>query len=377
MPEIAFAPGSLFFILFILLALAFVIQQFYYWFFFIRVGIYRDETIAGQEKGVSVVICARDEYHHLKENLPFMLEQDYPDFEVVVVNHASDDDSAFLLTHLADRYPHLKVVEIRENLNFFSGKKFPLSIGIKSARNELILLTDADCRPAGNQWIRHMQSTFKGPIEIVLGYGPYQKKKGLLNKLIRFDTAQIAIQYLSFALAGIPYMGVGRNMGYLKTLFYRNKGFISHYKISSGDDDLFINRVADRSNTRVIMHPESFTISEPHTAFRYWMLQKKRHLSTSRFYRSRHKFLLGAYNLVQFLFYGLFIFLLASNYNILVVLTFFILKSAVQLYVFGKAFSKLKEKDLVWLIPFYEIVLLLINLWMSIMTLFSRSPRWK
>ena len=222
-------------------ATTFVVQLVFYWAFFWRLGRYRNKVMERKPTGVSVVICAHNEYHHLKESLPLILEQDYPDFEVLVVNHSSDDDTHYLLNELEERHPHLKIISIKEDLNFFSGKKFPLSIGIKSAKHDMVLLTDADCKPASRYWIRQMQSAFTPKTEVVLGYGPYNRSPGLLNKLIRFDTAHIAIQYLSYALAGIPYMGVGRNLSYLKQVFYKNNGFISHYRIRSGDDDLFIN----------------------------------------------------------------------------------------------------------------------------------------
>ncbi|MCX6243607.1 MAG: glycosyltransferase [Bacteroidetes bacterium] len=372
-----FAPGGFSFALLLIFIAFFILQIFYYGFFFLRFVRYRVPEEKVTPEGVSVVICARNEYMQLKENLPLILGQDYPVYEVVVVNHASDDDSAHLLSQMADEYPKLKIVEIRENLNFFEGKKFPLSIGIKSASYDLVLLTDADCRPAGSGWIAHMAKGFTKEKEIVLGYGAYNDTGTFLNRLIRFDTVHIALQYLSYALAGIPYMGVGRNMAYRKSLFYEKKGFTSHYMIRSGDDDLFINRAANRKNSNVVIDPESFTFSKAKKSFREWWIQKKRHLSTGRYYRPAHKFLLGLYSLSMVLWYATFAALLALDYTILFVLALFILRLAVQLVIFRKTLTRLNEKGIWLLVPFFEIILILLNIVLSVSRSMSKEATWK
>lgn len=363
-------------ILLSLFAFVFVLQQLYYWVIFWRLGRYRQPSDLTGLQGVSVVICAHNEYHHLSETLPLILEQDYPDFEVVVVNHSSEDDTHYLLTNLEEKYPHLKTITIREDLNFFSGKKFPLSIGIKSAKHNLVLLTDADCNPVSKDWIRQMQSAFRPGTEVVLGYGPYYKLPGLLNKLIRFDTAHIAIQYLSYALAGVPYMGVGRNLSYLKQVFYQNQGFISHYRIRSGDDDLFINRIANRSNTAIMVHPESFIFSGPKQTIGQWITQKRRHLSTSFHYRLRHRLLLGIYAFSLVSFYGLFILLLAMKWSVIPVLGLFLLRLITQYTVLAGCLQHLNEKDLVPFLPFYEVLLVIFNAGLLIFNIVRKPTRW-
>jgi glycosyltransferase involved in cell wall biosynthesis len=377
MLNIPITSVPLLFILFLVFCSTVFLQLVFYWFFFFRLAIHKPKPGEGGRKSVSVVICARNEHTNLKENLPLFLEQDYPDFEVVVVNHASDDDSSFLLSQFAEQYPRLKIVEITENLNFFSGKKFPLSIGIKSAKNEIILLTDADCRPAGKDWISRMQAAFNNQKEIVLGYGGYRPEPGFLNKMIRFDTTHIAIQYLSCALNGIPYMGVGRNMAYTKNLFFRNNGFIAHYKINSGDDDLFINRVATKKNTRIVVDPAAFTYSHPKKTFREWFFQKRRHLSTGQFYRLGHKILLGTYMISQSLYFLLLFLLILLNFNPYLILALFVFKTANQLFIFRKCMLRFQEKDFWLAIPFLELVLLVFNAFFSVKNMISPSTRWK
>jgi cellulose synthase/poly-beta-1,6-N-acetylglucosamine synthase-like glycosyltransferase len=355
----------------------FLVQIFFYGFFFLKLAKYRETTSHLKREGVSVVICARNEYNQLKENLPLVLMQEYPQLEIVVVNHASEDDSSDLLSNMAKQYTNLKIVEIKENLNFFDGKKFPLSIGIKSATYDIILLTDADCKPESPEWVAHMADGFTKGTEIVLGYGSYTSQSGLLNRLIRFDTVNIAMQYLSFAIAGIPYMGVGRNMSYRKTLFYEKKGFTSHYGILSGDDDLFINQAATYRNTKIEINPESFIRSQPKKSFKEWWIQKKRHLSTGRYYRWIHKLLLGLYTSSIVLFYFLFGLQIILNYTIFTVLTLFALRLAIQLSVFHKILARLKEKGIWLMVPFFEIILILINFTVTVSTLLTKESKWK
>ncbi len=355
----------------------FLIQLAYYLLIFLRLARYKQESPAPPKEGVSVVICAHNEYYNLKANLPFILDQDYPEFEVLVVNHASTDETSYLLSDLQREFPVLKSIEIQRDLNFFTGKKFPLAIGIKSAKYDQVLLTDADCTPSSRNWIRAMQSAYSSKIQVVLGYSPYTRVKGILNKIIRFDTAHIATQYLSYALAGMPYMGVGRNLSYLKSVFYGNKGFIPDYSIRSGDDDLFINRVAKRSNTAIVVDAGSYTISEPKKTFGQWVTQKRRHLTTSAYYRFGHKFLLGLYSLSLLLFYLVFVLMLSLNFSVFPVLGLFVLRLTLQYLILRGCFRRLNEKDLILFIPLLEIVLLLLNTGIGITNLFRKPNKWK
>jgi len=355
-----------------------LIQIVYYWCVFSRFVFYKKKDEHIVLNPVSVVICARNEYHNLKKNLPFIFEQVYPDFEVVVVNDCSEDDTEYLLKKFAEKYPNLKIATIYNNVNFFSGKKFPLSVGIKSAKNEILILTDADCCPSSNKWIETIQNKFTNNTEIVLGYGAYESTPGILNKLIRFDTITIALQYFSYALMGQAYMGVGRNLSYRKSLFYKNKGFTEHYKIRSGDDDLFINKAATKNNVRIAIHPESFTYSKPKATFREWFYQKKRHFSTSHLYKFKHKFLLGLYSLTQYAFYLLFIILLFKiNDNILLVVSMFMLRLLSSLFVIKKTMKKLKEQNLLLFSPLFEIIFMLLNPIIVFSNLVSKNNKWK
>jgi len=366
------------FIVFIVFATAATIQLIYYWFFYSRLAFGHDKGVSVQKLPVSVVICARNEYQNLVDFLPGILEQDYPEFEVVVVNDASDDETIYLLRDYAKKYPNLKIVDLTESLNNFKGKKFPLSIGIKSAQHEIILLTDADCMAASPEWIDRMQSRYHdSSVEVVLGYGGYKKGKGIINKLIRFDTMRVAMSYLSFALAGIPYMGVGRNLSYRKSLFYKNKGFISHYRIPSGDDDLFINQVANCRNTRIEVSEPSFTLSAPKTSWYEWIRQKRRHLSTVGHYRFYHKVLLFLYPLSEVLFYTGFLFLAILFYQPVWVYSLFGVRLFSSAFIYKRTMLRLNETNFWLLIPFFELFFLFFHAFSFLTKSFNRGKYWK
>jgi glycosyltransferase involved in cell wall biosynthesis len=373
-----FREEPLLFCILVVFALSAFIQLVYYWGIFSRLAFRRQKSDQSTpDQPVSVVICARNEYRNLAANLPLILQQDYPNFEVVVVNDNSDDESNYLLKDFELEFKNLKIVTISQTLNFFSGKKFPLSIGIKSAKHELLLLTDADCKPRSSQWLRQMQRNFTSGTEIVLGYGAYETAPGLLNKIIRFDTLHIAMQYFSLALARIPYMGVGRNLAYRKSLFYKNNGFISHYRIPSGDDDLFVNKAANSRNTRIEIAQGSHTLSQAKTNFSAWVRQKRRHFSSSKYYKPGHKFVLGLYLLSQILFLASFILLISQLWLYQVVLGIFGLRLLSQMFIFKKCMIQLEETNLLLLLPLFEVFFVIFNPLISLTNIFQPKIPWK
>jgi glycosyltransferase involved in cell wall biosynthesis len=358
------------------IAFGLLVQLFYHFFFFIRVARYKQGITAENLPPVSVIICARNEDDNLTQNLPLILSQDYPDFEVVVVNDCSYDLTGDVLEEFGKKNPKLKIVTIKEDEYYQHGKKVAVMMGIKGAKNEHLLLTDADCRPASDQWLRKMAADFDEKTELILGYGPYEKGKGLLNKLIRFDAFFIALQYLSYSLARMTYMGVGRNLAYRKELFYRKKGFASHYHIQSGDDDLFVNEAATKTNTRVELDPLSFCYSATKKSLREWWFQKKRHLQTGHKYKFSHKFLLGLYVFSQWIFLGCFVAALILWFQPYIVLGAFVVRLSIQMLIFNFAMKRMGERDLLFLTPIMEIFFLLFYPVITLSRIFQRKRKW-
>ncbi len=357
--QINFNYNSLSFIILIVFGISLAIQLFYHWGVFSKVAFYKRNIrpkLDEELEPVSVVICARDAYEYLIDLIPALLKQDYPDFEIVVVNDCSDDDTEEYLKNLERLEPRIKPVQLKQHLNFFNGKKFPLSMGIKSAKNDIIVLTDFNCMPANDKWLRSVVNCYSQNTEIVIGYSPYVQKKSVLNRLMRFDSLQNGLLYLSAALHRHPYMGVGNNLSYRKELFYRNKGFISHYNTSVGDDDLFVSQVATKKNTEVLIDAENVIHTTPTSSFKLWMRQKGSRYSTVSKYNPKARFSLSLFYASQLLFYVSFIALLCMKppfsigdrtvFFIPILVFFFLLRSGSQFIIYHNAAKHLGENGL-------------------------------
>ena len=354
----------------ILLALflfSLVIQCFYYLGIYIRLPLFKPGKKKNSTKGVSVIICARNEADNLEKFLPLILDQEYPEFEVVVVNDCSTDHTEEVLSKMKTQHDHLRYTNIPVNEKFSHGKKLALTIGLKSARYDHVLLSDADCYPAGKLWLQSMTCKLEGKKDIILGYGRYEREKGLLNTIIRYETAFTALQYFSFALKGLPYMGVGRNLAYRKELFFENRGFSSHYHIASGDDDLFVNQNANRSNTSIEIEMESHTISIPKKSAGAWFRQKRRHLTAGSLYSKGSRFRLGIELISRILFYASYISISVLGTWLWPASILFGLFLAIRLSIFKLGMMRLNEKFLLLPSLFLDPILPLVLgvIWIS------------
>lgn len=327
---------------------------------------------------VSVIICAKNEAENLRESLPLIMTQSYSDFEVILINDNSTDDTLQVLESFKDNHSNIKIVNVKPIEKFWGNKKYALTLGIKAATHNFLLFTDADCKPLSKYWIQEMSSHFTNDKTIVIGYGAYKKIKGsFINKLIRYETFLTAIQYLSYAALGQPYMAVGRNLAYRKEQFFEANGFMQHMHIKSGDDDLFINQVANATNTTICVSKESFTESVPKNSLSDWSLQKRRHISTAGHYKLKHKILLATFYCSQFLFWSLAILLLGFMFEWKIVIGLILLRFVVQLINLFLASKKLNEKDLPFLSPFLEVFLIAFQFFIFIKNMISKPTHWK
>ena len=343
-------------------------------YFFSKLTFFKSKTIVFN-KPISIIICAKNELENLRSHLPKILEQNYPEFEVILVNDQSNDGSDIFLKGLAKEYKSLVVVTIEQHINKHIGKKFALTLGIKTAKYEYLLLTDADCFPNSKNWAQLMCNNFN-TADIVLGYGGYQKKKGWINKIIRFDTFNVAQQYLSYALAGCTYMGVGRNMAYKKSLFFDNKGFANHIHIPSGDDDLFIQEIATKNNVTIEINTQSHTSSEVIENWKEWSYQKRRHLTTAPLYKTKFKVLLALYPYAQFLFWSVIIILFILKAPIVMPATLLGVKLLTSYLVNYKSMKQLNAMDLYWIHPIYELMHLFIQGIFVLLNLVNKPKKW-
>ncbi|QNL47786.1 glycosyltransferase [Olivibacter sp. SDN3] len=327
---------------------------------------------------LSVIVCARNEEANLRLYLTEVLEQDYPLYEVIVVNDCSSDDSNWILKEFKQRYKHLRVVDISEHARYKHGKKFAVTLGVKAAQHEHLVFTDADCYPASNQWLQYMAQEFVGSVEIVLGYSPYLSMRGFLNKYIRFETYYTAQNYLSYALKRNAYMGVGRNLAYKKSLFFKGKGFASHMHIPSGDDDLFVNQNATKENVAICIHPDAMTWSKPKTTYAAYQRQKQRHFGAGKAYRSKHKRMITLQVLSVLFFYALAVLLLVFQPTYWPIVTgIYILRLIAQFLICIPIMKKMQVGNLTGWLPLMEIYHLLYVSFMGATALFRKNVTWK
>ncbi|WP_027124415.1 glycosyltransferase [Gelidibacter mesophilus] len=368
----------IFHVLFYIFIVVIFIQLFFYAYVFSNVKQKKDEKTSSNKPPVSVIVCAKNEAKNLEKFLPFILDQDYPNFELVLINDGSTDTTLKVMERFKTHHSNIKIVNVKSIETFWGNKKYALTLGIKAATHNHLLFTDADCKPASNQWISEMVSHFSNEFQIVLGFGTYAKvKKSFLNKLIRFETLMTAIQYFSYTKLGHPYMGVGRNLAYTKDLFFEARGFMDHMHIKSGDDDLFVNQIATAKNTSISLSKNSFTQSLAKTSYSDWMMQKRRHVSTAKHYKPKHKTVLSLFYLSQFLFLALSILLLSTMFNWKIVLGLLIFRYIALFITLTIAAKKLEEKDLIPYFPFLEIFLIVAQFSIFIKNLTSKPIPWK
>ena len=364
--------------LFLLFQLCFIVQLYYLVDKQSKLTAYKPlDEIVPAHIPISVIIAARNEAENLRTYLPAILEQNYPDYEVIVVNDCSYDTSDLMLEEFEKKYPHLKVVTITEHVRFKTGKKFALTLGIKAAKNEHLLFTDADCQPASPNWVARMAANFTTGAQIVLGYSPYYKGKGFLNLAVRYETLKSAINYLSSALIGDPYMGIGRNLAYTKTLFFNAKGFAAHMHIMAGDDDLFVNQNATPDNTIIEIHPEAFTYTKAKTTLNSWYRQKKRHLGVGKYYKATHRRKLTFDALTGGLFYLLLTLCLVFNFEPILALSIFIFRLVLQYIIYNKIFKKLDSGDLLWGLPGLDLFYYTYLNVFGLIATFIKTKQWK
>ncbi|WP_204346756.1 glycosyltransferase [Psychroserpens algicola] len=354
------------------------IQLIYYGIIFGSFAAHTPVIPSEKNIGVSVIICAKNEADNLKENIPLILNQNHKLFELVLINDNSSDNSLEVMEGFKTQHNNIKIVDVKPVEKFWGNKKYALTLGIKAATHEFLLFTDADCKPLSNRWISEMTNRFSTTKSIVIGYGPYKKIKGsLLNLLIRFETFMTAVQYLSYAKLGLPYMAVGRNLAYKKAQFFEANGFMNHMNIMSGDDDLFVNQVATTSNVVLCVSKDSFTESIPKTTFKSWILQKRRHISSANHYKPLHKFLLALFYLSQVLFWTLAIVLSLLTFQWKIVIALVAIRFIVQYVTLLLISKKLNENRLLFFLPLLEILLITFQFFIFIKNLISKPHHWK
>lgn len=325
--------------------------------FLLRGGRRRLPFPESGEQGVSVIICARNEAENLSENLPHILGQDYSFFEVIVVNDGSADNTENVLKQLATHFQNLVFVNVADG---GSGKKRLLQTAASAARFETLLLTDADCKPATDRWLRLMTAPLSGAKQIVAGYGGYASSPGFLNRFTRWETVHTWLQFSSWGRGGLPYMAVGRNLACTKSCLQTVMAHPTWNTIPSGDDDLLVSIAATKENYVVQDDPASFTFTKAKPTWKEWYGQKKRHMSTGKYYKDVAKLILGAYALSHALGWVLFFYLLFTS-ALATVLWLWAARCVLAWLALARAAVAVGEGRLIPLFPMFDIGWMMYN----------------
>jgi glycosyltransferase involved in cell wall biosynthesis len=365
-------------VLFIVFAICAAIQFFFNILSIMKIRRFKmkEHYLDIEDKPLSVIICSHNQLEKLRTLLDKLKVQAYTDFEIIVVDDRSEDGTYDYLLQLEKKWNNLRLVRIEWTPRHINEKKYAISLGIRAASHDNLLLTDADCEPGSMYWIKTMMNQFHDKVDFVLGFSYYKTYPGLLNMFIRHETLQTAILYLTLALSGIPYMGVGRNLGYRKSFFLEKKGFSKMLDVVGGDDDLFVNRFATSKNTSPVIHPDAVIFSEPKRSFRAYMIQKLRHLSVGKKYRVKHKAILGIYTLSKLIFWIGGLSLVLLSYHLLWVMAVILTVLLLSLWSFreiSKKFDVIYEFGWVWLMDFMYISFLAI---FSLSAFSSKKIKW-
>nr|WP_302179998.1 glycosyltransferase [Chryseosolibacter indicus] len=326
---------------------------------------------------VSIIVCAHDEEENLRELVPLLLNQNYPEFEVIIVNDRSNDDTYDFLLEETRNHPKVKMVNVKATPEHVNSKKYAITLGIRAATHEWILLTDADCRPQNENWINAVSTNFEDNKQFVLGFSPYIAKPGFLNMFIRFESIITALQYLSFAWMKNPYMGVGRNLAYRKSLFLEKKGFNNMLHVMGGDDDLFVNEHANGKNTAVAVSADAIVHSVAKTTWRSFFRQKIRHLKVGKRYKFGHKFLLGIFKFTWLLTWavGLPLMFLYEYYYFIIIA--FVIRWSIMAWSTKALLKKTGLLFSLWMIPILDFVYPIYYISAGLAALFTKRVQWK
>ena len=328
-----------------------------------------DEKPNADLPSVSVIIACRNELQNLKSNLQYIINQQYPEFEIVIVDDNSTDGTYEYVSNLAKTSPcRIKLVK-----NDGKGKKIALSCGVRAASYEHLVFTDADCRPASEHWISGMMLHFNEENPLVVGYGELSGKT-FAARFASYDAALIALQYMGFASLGHAYMAVGRNIAYSRKLWDTLGGFASHSDMASGDDDLFVREAARHIRPTVCFLHDAKTISPAKDRLAKLLRQKSRHVSTSARYSLPDKFLSGGEIVTRTLFFAMAVAMMFVNWKI--ALAFVVLRLAMVLFALGRFCRTTKNDSNLFMSLIFDIFAPIFYLALLVYRIFNRKTEW-
>ncbi|MBR6904753.1 MAG: glycosyltransferase [Bacteroidales bacterium] len=350
-----------------------LIQLVYYYVIYGRFAFHRKKSALGfRDIPVSVVIVVRDDAALAVQNLPLLLEQQYSSYEIVIVNDRSrDEHSLQAIREYKDRFPNIKLVDLSTAVSTSRGKKMAISMGVKCATYDHILLTSPDCKPASRLWLSKMAQNFQFQQRIVLGYNTFEKKKGIYSHFLHFDNLISAVQYFAHALMHSTYRGDLNNVAFVRPLFYKQNGFIAYNHLLYGEEDIFIHRASTPNNVAVEFDPDAVTLQQHSPSYGYWRLHKVSLFFTRKFNSLKNRILLSGYELTNLLFYGILALAIVISMHqplaLYIAIGIAVLRIASLYVVMGIAAKKLHETQIIPQLLFYDLLFAILTplLWLS------------
>ena len=335
------------------IAILFCIQLYYYLSYYTRIAKaqkkQKGETLV-ELPPLSVIICVQNQLDEVRANIERILKQDYPKFEVIVIDLASEDDTKFYLEQLGNSYNNFYFSYIPPSARFISRRKLAQTIAVKASKYDWLVFTEINSQPVSDQWLRKLMEQRQEDTEIILGYNRYKRENTWINRLSSYDNQLLNMRYLGSALGGSPYMGVGRNLAYKKELFHQTKAFNNQLNLQRGEDDLFINQFANSKNTKVAVSPEAIIEVNPIQTRKEWRILKRSYLLSLNRFKGGSQYCMGFETTTRFLFYissiALIVFGIAMGGWVfsLAALFLFILRWVVQAFVINKIAKKMGEQ---------------------------------
>lgn len=310
---------------------------------------------------VSVIIVAKDESENLAKCLPSILNQDYPDYEVIVVNDGSTDESEFLLKNLKREYPFLYSTfsPYSDANETIQNKVLPLTIGIKAARKDILLFTEADSLPMTNQWVKSMVNSLADK-DIVVGYSRFTEGEDFSNKTALFDNLIFTLQYMSMAIKNKPFAGLYKNLAYRKHLFFDNKGFSATLNYDNAEE-VFVNYIMTENNTAIALSQDSYVSTELDN-FSHWRKIKTAYSRAKFNFKGFTGGVFSLETLSRYLFYSLTI--ASIVYSIIsqlwvylgAAILLFIIRYIIQIVILNKASDHFLTNRFHLSLPFLDLI---------------------
>ncbi|MDQ1771381.1 glycosyltransferase [Labilibaculum sp. A4] len=325
---------------------------------------------------VSIVICVKNEGCYLQENLSLFLEQEYPDFELILVNDGSEDETETIIKEFQKRYPHLRSTKIPLDDKFQHNKKLALSIGIKAAKNEKIIFTNIHSKPSSSKWLQEFVNSWDKGVHI--GYANFENKKGFFYNFLKFDLLSKNIKSAGFASSGNAHSGNGDNLGYKKSDFFANKGFVKHSHFEAGYDHLMVFQLAKLSGASVCLQPEAKINLSSICAFDQWIRINRHYYKCRKYLPFKIRLLTDLEPISKMIFYSISIYALLFTHLYFFVAIIYLTKIILIGTLFKISTRHLKEENLFLSSYLYEIFVLFSKIYfLSTNFILSKSNQWK